>query len=341
MQTGNAGDSFTITQSADQNTSSNTSTQDETQHATYMSSGNGSETQTATQNGTTQTSTQSGSSVDSTNTCTNGDCSTTQPPAFAPGDIFVSVGNGQVQWRGADMSLVKTLDDGTNSFETTGLAFDSAGNLYVTDWNASTVSEFDRFGNLVGTFGSGYNAHPESMLFDSAGNAYVGQSDGTADVLKFDALGTPLASYDVATENRGSDWIDLAPDQCTLYYTSEGTHVKRFNVCTNTQLSDFASGLPGTDAYAIRLLPGGGALVADQDRIVHLDGSGLVVQTYNVPDESHFWFSLNLAGDGISFWAGDPYTGDVVRFDIASGAVLQRFVTRGGGFDAAGGIIVR
>ena len=41
--------------------------------------------------------------------------------------------------------------------------------------------------------------------------------------------------------------------------------VKRFNVCTDTQLSDFATGLPGPAAFALRLLPDGGALVADTD----------------------------------------------------------------------------
>ncbi len=341
VQTGNPADSFNISQSADQNTSSNTSTQDETQHATYVSSGNGTETQTATQDGTTQTTTQSGSSIDSTNSCTNGACSTTQPPTFATGDIFVSVGDGKVQWRHADGSLVGTLDDGTGSSETTGLALDSAADLYVTDYTANTVSEFDRFGNLIGIFGSGYDTHPESMVFDSIGNAYVGQSDGTRDVLKFDAAGTPLASYDVTPENRGSDWLDLASDQCTLYYTSEGTLVKRFNVCTNTQLSDFASGLPGSDAYEMRLLPDGGALVADTSSIVRLDSSGAIVQSYNVPDVTHFWFSLNLNNDGTSFWAGDPFTGDVVRFDIATGAVVQSFNTGVSSANEAGGIIVR
>jgi hypothetical protein len=340
LQTGNDGDSFTITQSSEQNTSSNTPTQEDTQNAKYVSSGTGSETQSLTQNGTTQTSTQSGSIVNSTNTCTNGECSTTQPPAFAAGDIFVSLGGGKVQWRHADGTLVKTLDAGTTE-TLAGLAFDSAGHLYATNFSGNAVEEFDQFGDHLGTFGSGYDSHPESMLFDATGNAYVGQADGTADVLKFDALGAPLASYDVAIEDRGSDWIDLAPDGCTLYYTSEGTLVKRFDVCTNTQLSDFASGLPGSAAYAIRLLPDGGALVADGDRIVRLDTSGAVVQSYNVPDESHFWFSLNLNNDGTSFWAGDVFSGDVVKFDLTTGTVLNRFNTGSTSNDKADGIIVR
>jgi hypothetical protein len=246
---------------------------------------------------------------------------------YQVGDVFVATGQGTVQWHEPDGTLHATLATQPSTF-TTGMAFDTSDNLYVTGFDGNVVSVLDNTGALTGGFGSGYNASPESILFDAAGNAYVGQADGTADILKFDAAGNPLASFNVATSIRGSDWIDLAADQCTMFYTSEGTEVKRFDVCTNTQLADFAP--PGTlhgNAFALRLLhpaQGGGLLVADREDIHRLDGSGAVAQTYDAPGED-CWFALNLDPDSTSFWSADFCTSNVYKFDIASGAVLDSF----------------
>ena len=248
---------------------------------------------------------------------------------FTKGDVFVGVESGQVQWRHADGTLVTTLNTHAANGFTTGMAFDSTGKLYVTNFDQNEVSTFNTDGTLATppTFGSGYGANPESILFDSSGNAYVGQASGTADVLKFDSTGASLATYDPATENVGTDWIDLAADQCTLYYTSEGTSIKRFDVCgTPTQLSDFATNLPGSNAYALRIRSDGGVLVADSDAIRRLDASGDVVQTYDAEGQDN-WFALNLDPDGTSFWSADFSTSNVYKFDIATGAVLESFNT--------------
>ena len=58
------------------------------------------------------------------------------------------------------------------------------------------------------------------MRFNAAGNLYVGQADCTGDILRF-AMGRPPTAYAVAAENRGSFWIDLARDGCTIFFTSE------------------------------------------------------------------------------------------------------------------------
>jgi len=255
----------------------------------------------------------------------------THATTYQVGDVFVATDlGGTVQWRHADGTLHATLAT-LPSPATTGMAFDTSSNLYVTGFDGNQVSVLNNMGVLSGSFGSGYNANPESILFDAAGNAYVGQADGTRDILKFDSAGTPLASYDVATSARGSDWIDLGADQCTMYYTSEGSEVKRFDVCTNTQLADFAppGTLPGSNAYAFRLLlaaQGGGLIVADTQAIHRLDVGGSVVQTYDAPGEN-CWFALNLDPDSTSFWSADFCTSNVYKFDISSGSVLLSFNT--------------
>lgn len=244
------------------------------------------------------------------------------PVAFAVGDVMAGVGNGSVKQFDPTGVLKDTLV-GTPSSFTTGMAFDSAGNLYVTDFNAGNVDKYDTNGNFLGAFITGLTGSPESLTFDAAGNLYVGQADGARDVRKYDSTGAFLASYPVATGPRGSDWIDLAADQCTLFYTSEGALVKRYNVCTNAPLADFAT-LPSLNAYALRIRPNGDVIVAATNAVYRLDSTGTLVQTYTIPGAS-LLFGMNLDPDGTSFWTGDLSTGAINRVDIASGAIITTF----------------
>lgn len=242
---------------------------------------------------------------------------------FEIGDVFASIGTGQVAHFDKNLTYIETLDTTKGGF-TTGSAFDAAGNLYVTNFSTASIAKFDRTGALADAefVLCDPGASCESIVFDKTGNFYVGQASGTQDILKFDSAGTRLASYDVATERLGSDWMDLAADQNTMYYTSEGYTVKRYDVSSGTQLADFATSLPGAAAYAFRLLADGGLLVADFANNLRLDSTGSIVDTYDI-DGNNGWFALNLDPDGTSFWTGDSGTNVLARFDIATGAVLQ------------------
>jgi streptogramin lyase len=262
---------------------------------------------------------------------------------IAKGTVMVSTGSGKVTEFDQIGTNLGQLDTTTGSTYTTGSEFDSAGNFFVTDFSAQQVTKFDPTGALIGSFGSGYNSDPESVFFDAAGNVYVGQADGTHNVLEFNPSGTLLNTFSPATENRGTDWVEVAADQCTLFYTSEGVLVKRFNACTNTQLTDFNTApLPGAFAYAHRLLPSGGILVADSSEVVRLDASGNQIQTYsNLSPNTGNIFALNLDPDGTSFWTAD-LGGEVFKVDIASGSILQQWNSAGvAGFTAAGGLSVK
>jgi hypothetical protein len=268
-------------------------------------------------------------------------------PKFQTGDVFAGVGNGQINWyrlSGSSFTLVKTLSVGTTSTYDTGMAFDAAGNLYSTNFSVPSVSKFDTSGTLLGTFGSGYNASPESILFDSTGNVYVGQADGSHQVRKFDSGGNFLAVFSPATEFRGTDWIELAGDQRTIYYTSEGTSIKRFDVGANTQLTDFATGLPGGAAFALRILSNGNVLVANSDRALQLDTSGNIIHTYQPPGSPKNLFSLNLDPDGTHFWVGDISTGTIWQIRIAdAGTVVDQTISTGvvpSGFTGLFGVVV-
>src|SRR4051812_27659979 len=89
---------------------------------------------------------------------------------YSVGDVFAAIGNGKIKHFSSTGTLLDTLDSGTGSSENTGMAFDLAGNLYSTQFAANTAVKFDDHGNLLGTFGGGYNAQPESIVRDSAGD---------------------------------------------------------------------------------------------------------------------------------------------------------------------------
>jgi uncharacterized protein (TIGR03437 family) len=267
------------------------------------------------------------------------------PPApgslvFQTGDILLSMADGTVQWHRHDFTLVEVLPSATDG-EAKGMAFDSSNNLYVTHWYGSgssgnDVMTFNQSGNSTAPFGSGYNCNPSSILFDNSGNAYVGQADCGTAILKFDSSGNPLAQYSAAVENRGTYNILLDNNQCTMYYTSEGPDVKRFNVCTATQMPNFNTApLPDSvdGGYAMTLLPGGGMLVANFSDIASLDTSGNLLRTYSAPSPaSNCWLGLALDPDGTSFWASNWCTSSVTRFDLATGNVIESHVASGTGF---------
>ncbi len=263
------------------------------------------------------------------------------PPAWAQGDVFAGIGNGVYEVyhnvgtaTSPNYVLVDTRNLGTNDF-TTGCTFDLASNLYTTSFNQNNVVKFDANSphsvlQIINTTGiTPVNSlSNESVVFAGSGDFFVGHADPDHQVHRYNAAGTFQQAYAVDLEDRGSDWIDLSSDQHTLFYTSEGRLVKRFDLSTSTQLTNFANlGTPvsGETLFALRLLPPGdgstGLLAANGANIKRFDASGIVIQTYTATGEN-FFFALNLDPDGTSFWAGGYVTGKLYKFDIASGGTL-------------------
>jgi Rieske Fe-S protein len=254
--------------------------------------------------------------------------------SFERGDLFVSLEPGPVQWYLPDGTLRQVLLStvpGTGE----GMGFDPSGNLYVTRWctdpgctsTGNTVEMFNVLGQSLGAVGGGYDCSPHDIVFKPDWTAYVGQAGCTGDVLRFTPGTVDPDAFDVAPENQGSFWIDMAADGCTLFYTSMGSSVKRFDTCTGTQLADFnAAPLPGVN-HDLRVLPDGGVLVSSGEVIARLEAGGALVQTYAAaPGEPALWAGLDLAGDG-TFWAANYFSSNIHRFALASGARLQTFST--------------
>jgi hypothetical protein len=279
---------------------------------------------------------------------------------YVIGDVFASVHNttlGNTVRRYSPLGApLEALPTGTPTYTAAGSCFDGSGQLRVTNFSDNTLTRFGAPGTGTTTYPwvSGITSDPESCRVENApsGNIFVGVADGDQDVRKYSPSGTLLASYNVATEDRGSDWVDLLPtDNCQLYYTSEGDLVKRFNVCTNTQLPDFASGLGiGGPCFAVRVRPDGHVFVACTDRVWHLDAAGANVPpspymrssllSPSAGSETGTLFAMNLDPDNLTLWTGGLETGHIYRINIATGAQVFTFNGFQPGDDTLGGLTI-
>lgn len=243
------------------------------------------------------------------------------PPAaaqFQRGDVFASQNGGIIQRYNSAGVLVQTLNTGQGGY-VTGSAFDAAGNLYVTNFSAGTVSKFNNSGVLQGVFASGFSS-PESIVFDQAGNVYIG-SLGSG-IRKYSATGTLLQTFNTGRV----DWMDLAADQRTMLITTESGLVQRYDLVTQTFLSNFSTA--GGD-FALRILGNGNVMVANDENVLQMNSTGAIVRTYNVGTTAGF-FALNLDPDGTSFWTGSFNNANLYKFNIATGALIQTIATGAG-----------
>lgn len=234
---------------------------------------------------------------------------------FSVGDVFAGVGRGKFNHFSPTGVLLETLDDGqvvgSGEDATTGMCFDPAGNMYGTNLDKNTMSKFSNNGTLLNaTFGT-FNSDPESCLITNGGaTMYVSEVQGTGNILK---LGLPAGTQQAAYGTARSDWIDLASDGCTMFFSDEGPRIHRWNVCTNTGLPDFTT--VGPAFYALRILPNGDVLAAAQATVRRFNSAGTVIADYTASGET-FFFALNLDPDGTHFWSGGISSGQIYKFNL-------------------------
>jgi hypothetical protein len=246
------------------------------------------------------------------------------PSAFQVGDVFVGVGTGKIKRFSPTGVLLQTLDTLTTCSEDLGMAFDTSGNLYATaafGCSPGTVTKFDVNGNRIGSFGGGYSDSTESITLDAAQNVFVGQPDGTRRIRKFNSAGVFQTEYTVAVGPRGTDWIDMAADQCTIFYSSEGASIRKYNTCTSTQLTDFCTACPSASAITgMRLRANGEVFGADFfTQVRHYSAAATLINSYSDAGLSSP-FAVNLDPDGTTLWTAGYNSAQVFRFNIATGA---------------------
>jgi hypothetical protein len=256
-----------------------------------------------------------------------------QADPFQVGDIFASTGGGNIQHRNSAGVLLETLNGGASGF-TTGSAFDSAGNLYLTNFSGNSVTRFAGPGDphTASSFGGGYST-PESVVIAADGHVLVG-SLGNG-IREFDAAGNFVKSIALGTR---VDWFDLAADQDTILFTQEGSAVLTASRSTGLVGANFSNAGTG-NLFALRILPGGGILVADNGEVKRLDGVGNVIQSYDVTNVNGF-FALNLDPDGTTFLTGSFNDGTLYRFNIEGGGLPSQIIDTGCGNQCLFGVSI-
>ena len=272
------------------------------------------------------------------------------PTTFASGQVFASVGGGTVNvYDPVSGNLLNSFTDNSGTTYNAGSTFDSNGNLYVTDDDAGQISEFNSSGTQIAeltglTDSYGDSNDPLSLVFDNAGNLYVGQQS-TPYIAEFNSSGVRQPDIGpLQTQLYGDDWIDLAPDEHTFYYTTEGNEILTYNDQTNTQGPVFNQvPFPSTQlvggktlanqAFELKILANGEVLVADSSQDVLLNADGSVNHVYpcsSMPGCGTQLFAISVDPSGTSFWTADSSTGNIYQINIATGAVMQTIATGSG-----------
>ncbi len=180
-----------------------------------------------------------------------------------PAGIAVSMGSSVTQVYVADQvenavaifnaagsltGWLDTLSDGSAFSSPTGVALDSAGNVYVADSGNGRVAKFNASATPVAIYGQGVLSNPEGVAVDSNGDIYVGDSDNSR-VAKFNAsgafqfgfngnglLGEP---YEMKEGSNNLLWVADPENSQVLVFDADGDLVGDFT----------GSNVPGAEAF--------------------------------------------------------------------------------------------
>ncbi|MBI2174591.1 MAG: hypothetical protein HYU33_05290, partial [Candidatus Omnitrophica bacterium] len=140
----------------------------------------------------------------------SGNPSPAQASTWVVGDVFAGVGNGQYQVYSNTGVFEETISQGMPGF-TTGCAFNSAGDLYTTNFSQTKVVVFASAHphsvlQVIDTAAQSPGGMSESVVFAANDDFYVAHPFGDQDIHRYNAAGAFQQKYDVAFENVGSDW---------------------------------------------------------------------------------------------------------------------------------------
>jgi len=99
----------------------------------------------------------------------------------------------------ADGTPLTTLAHGLGPYGTSGMAFDTSGNLFVSDQLEKTIRKFSPDGTHLGVFAAGLG-DPWGLAFDAGGNLYAANRSANV-ITKYAANGTLLGVFTSA-------WLD-------------------------------------------------------------------------------------------------------------------------------------
>lgn len=227
-----------------------------------------------------------------------------------PGDVFVAVSNGTYQVYTHAGVLKDTVQYGTTT--TIGCSLDTSGNLYGAFPDLVRITKFAAsLPHAPSVFSAAFGS-PKSIAFTPNGNAYV--ADSVSGIIELDSAGNYIRQVTADVAN----WLDIAQDNDTIYYTQGGNDIKRVSISTGV-MPNFVTGT-ATSANALGVLTDGSVIVATNNEVKRFDSLGNQVMTYDLPGVNT-WVGLSLTPYITSFWAGDTLNSQFVRFNIATGLV--------------------
>ena len=174
---------------------------------------------------------------------------TTAKPAgadtvFQSGQVFASVGFSEVNvYDPTSGNQLDPLIDNTDEPYTAGSAFDAKATS--TSPTTSTVTSASSPPTAPRSPPSPRGSPTRSRWCSTTrANIYVGQQS-TPYIAEFSPSRAAAARHRPAPDRALRRRLDRPlDDQCTFYYTTEGTDILRYNKCTNTQLPELQPGLP-------------------------------------------------------------------------------------------------
>lgn len=185
-------------------------------------------------------------------------------------------------------------------------------NGIVTVGGTYDVRRFSASGVALGALNSRDGVNYLAPAVDGS----IVAADGYGSLYRFEADGTIRTSrYTGYLNEPPPQGIELAADQCTVYYNTD-QRLAKWDVCRNTPPVFFGATRPAGYGTALRMLPDGGFLAAYRIDINRTDAAGNPIRSYGIPG-----VALALDLDGRSFWTGVGST--LVKVDIESGTIRQ------------------
>jgi sugar lactone lactonase YvrE len=212
------------------------------------------------------------------------------------------------------------------------IAFDSSGNMYVSDTGNNRIQKFDSSGNYLLQWGSygpadGQFGSPDGIAVDSADNIYVADKYNNR-IQKFTSAGAFLAKWTVPGYPGGLA-IDQSDNSVYVSMSSSANRIYKYDGVGNSILDWGGSGdTDGLFSYAAGVFvdSAGDVYVADRynNRIQKFDSSGnYLLQATGV------WYPTDVVVDSAGYiFATDPRF-NVIKKYAPNGAFVEDYGSEG------------
>ena len=205
---------------------------------------------------------------------------------------------------------VLAANDGTlkQKFDGSALAFGPNGHLFVNTF--AGLTEYDTSMNVVHTI------HPVFSKFTIAPNGDIYTLTFSMTIAILSPSGAVKQMFTLPNPEEtfsGLQVIDVAPDQCTVFYTDAALHGHRFNTCTGQPLADLA---PGT-WNALRAMSDGGYLAANGGTLSVFDANNQLLRSY--VEQPWTIRALAFDADPRFVWIG---VGTASKMRLADGTIV-------------------